>query len=189
MWYYKFEHDGRIIEFKNNSWDGIEHIVVDGIPVSSKFSVMGATHEFTLDGNNCVFIVKVNPISFFDVYLYYYVNRRPIFERVLVRPQASQNSGIDLRGNLYRGKKHLQKWDVDEAITEFLAALDHDPRDYEAMFYLACCYSLTEDVKEGIKYVDAIYHQAPKMRERLYTEEHLAYLRMQPEFEPYLSQT
>lgn len=187
MWYYDFDYKGHKIEFKNNSWDGIEHILVDGMPVSSKFSVMGSNHTFELEGDRCDVLIRMNSLSFMTVQLSFYVNRRPIFEKAEIRPGSKDYDGSNVISfHRYRGRKLMQVYDIEEAIEEFKEALRDNPSDVKSHYLLACCFSLMENVEEGFKHLDFYITKKPKEIHKVMEEDHLAFLRMQPEFDKYV---
>lgn len=183
MWYHRYVHEDLVIEFKNNAWDGVEHIIIDGIPYSSKTSLMGTTHEFTIDGKLYTYIVRVSPWSLMEVTLTLYIDKVLIFKDTITYDYSFHKGSFSFSSHTYKGKKKMQLYDIEEAIACFHEALEIKPNDWDAHFYLACCYSLLEDVEHGLKHLQAYIRNNPKKIDRVRQEEHLAFLRMQDGYE------
>lgn len=184
MWYHKFKYKGNLIEFKNGTWDGVETIIVNGVTVSSKYSILGTSHKFKVGNEKCTLIVKLNLMSMMEVYLSFYAGKELIFKDFLVKPTFTI-PGFSLKLYSYKqqGEKHLKLYDIDEAILDFQAALNEHPDDADSHFYLACCYSLKEMVDEGIYHLKRFSELEQNSLERIEEEDRLAFLRVQPAFE------
>lgn len=83
------------------------------------------------------------------------------------------------------GLKKYKEFDLKGAIEDFNQGLKINPQDIALHFNLACAYSLTE------KKEDAFYHLSKAVSlgyndfEKIQNHDDLAYLRIQPEFEPF----
>lgn len=184
MWYHQFKYKNNLIEFKNGTWDGVEHIIVNGDTVSSKYSVMGTSHQFRVGPEICTMIVKVNPLNMVDVYLSFFAGNRMIFRNVLVKKTLEKSVfSLSFYGHRRRGEKHLKLYDISEAIEEFKQAIEAFPKDAESHYYLACCYSLEEDVNKGIHHLKEYLSLKKDGMERILAEDRLAFLRVQEQFD------
>lgn len=83
------------------------------------------------------------------------------------------------------GLRFLDNYDLKEAIEELNKAKKIDPRDAEIYFRLAGAYSLTENTRQSLINLDkALKLGHPK--EAIHSEDHLAFIRIQPAFQRFL---
>jgi TM2 domain-containing membrane protein YozV len=87
--------------------------------------------------------------------------------------------------HLNRGKEKFKDYEYEEAILEFNKALKQDPRNIAAHFNLACAHSLMEHKDKGFYHLDRAVALGFDDTEVIKTRDHLAYLRIQPEFLPF----
>lgn len=83
------------------------------------------------------------------------------------------------------GIKKYKEYDVSGAIEDFGKALEIQPNDISTHFNLACAYSLTEKKDKSFHHLGKAVALGFKDFEKIKTHEHLAFLRIQPEFEEF----
>ncbi len=83
------------------------------------------------------------------------------------------------------GIKKYKEYDVSGAIEDFTKALEIQPNDISTHFNLACAYSLTEKKEKSFHHLEKAVALGFKDYEKIKTHEHLAFLRIQPEFEEF----
>ena len=88
------------------------------------------------------------------------------------------------RSNPYRkaGIEKFKDYDYEEAIKDFNKALEIDPKDIATHFNLACAHSLMENKDKAFYHLDRAVALGFNDWEMIKTRDHLAYLRVQPEF-------
>jgi tetratricopeptide (TPR) repeat protein len=91
------------------------------------------------------------------------------------------------RHNPYKasGIEKYKEYDYDGAIDDFVKALEIDDRDIATHFNVACAYSLNEEVQQAFYHLDRAvalgFNDFGKIKEH----DAFAFLRIQPEFEPF----
>ncbi len=79
----------------------------------------------------------------------------------------------------------LNRFDLKDAHLMLTKAIALDPKDGHSHFMLACVYSLQENTVLGLEHLaQALFHDL-KGKARVLTDDRLAYLRIQPEFEDF----
>jgi len=85
-------------------------------------------------------------------------------------------------------KSALEKYnnyDFKGAIAEYRKALDISPDDPDVHFQIAMAYSLTEQKELAFRHLDTAVQYGLKDRKKIDTNEDLAFLRVQPEYEAF----
>jgi len=84
----------------------------------------------------------------------------------------------------YRSTAHqyLQEYDLAKAKAQYQWVTGVAPEDAESYFYLACIASLEEDVVQAIQHLETALNLSLNGQNRILSIDHLAYLRIQPEF-------
>lgn len=77
----------------------------------------------------------------------------------------------------------FNKYDFKGAISDYTKALDISPDDPELHFQIARAYSLTENKEMAFRHLDTAVQYGLKESERISTDEDLAFIRVQNEFE------
>lgn len=113
-----------------------------------------------------------------------YANRRddryqdkPARSRVPNRAAAPDTAPL-----LKEGKEKFKDYDYQGAIEAFEKALTLDPQHVASHFNLACAYSLMENKDKSFYHLDRAVALGFDDTEAIKTRDHLAYLRIQPEF-------
>lgn len=83
------------------------------------------------------------------------------------------------------GIKKYKDYDVNGAIEDFTKALEIQPNDISTHFNLACAYSITEQKEKSFYHLDKSVALGFRDLEKIKTHEHLAFIRVQPEFEAF----
>lgn len=86
---------------------------------------------------------------------------------------------------LKKGIEQFKEYDFDEALKFFEKALAQDPKNAAVHFNLACTHSLLEHKDKGFYHLDRAVDLGLNDFEILKTRDHLAYLRIQPEWEQF----
>lgn len=84
----------------------------------------------------------------------------------------------------YRSTAHryLQEYDLAKAKAQYSWVTEVEPGDAESHFYLACIASLEENVSLALHHLEIALELVLNGRDRILSIDHLAYLRIQPEF-------
>jgi len=82
-----------------------------------------------------------------------------------------------------RGKYAIQDFDLEEAERFLVPALRLGPADPDIHFLLAALYSLTERKQQGLEHLEQAVRLDERCKIRSRTDDNLAFLRIQPEFE------
>ena len=80
------------------------------------------------------------------------------------------------------GKEKFKDYDYEGAIEDFNKALEVDPQNIAAHFNLACAHSLMEHKDKAFYHLDRAVALGFDDFNTIKTRDHLAYLRIQPEF-------
>ncbi len=84
-----------------------------------------------------------------------------------------------------KGKLALNQYDLDDALIEFQKVISLDEEDSQTYFFMACICSLQEEKAKGMDFLQKALDLDLKGKERVLSDDHLAYLRIQPEFEDF----
>ena len=157
-----------------------------GFPISGVLGVIEAIRIFNM--SNEEFDKKYNKS----------IVQRPSSGRKRRRPQEHKN----VRKVLPKRKKRLfprrnpfkksalekyNNYDFKGAISEYKKALDISPDDPEIHFQIAKAYSLTENKELAFRHLDTAVQYGLKDPARIDKNEDLAYIRVQPEYEGFKS--
>ena len=178
MYYKKLKVGETTIEFHNN-WLGMETVIVGGQVVSSKGSLMGTHHHFTVieDGHNARYVLttKTNGIQIFiDLRRNGELIKSDVLISIASKPQ-----------NKYKKKALMQlnEYELDEALENFQTALDFDSDDAEIYFHMACAYSVLEDTSNAYNCIKKAVAKGLPNSEMILNHPMLAFLRMDDGFE------
>jgi len=107
----------------------------------------------------------------------------PIPKSISKRTKTTHNRSSNVHKR--KGLQHLANYDMKEAIEELKKARELNPKDAETYFKLAGAHSLMEETSESLKNLEiAIKLGYPK--EGIYSEDHLAYIRIHPAFDRFI---
>ena len=184
MLYKKLKTANSIIEYHMN-WLGVETIIIGGQIISKKASLTGATHYFTIfeNGHAVPHILTTNIGSKGRIL----IDLRREGELIEKDVHIKFGSKKDKEVNLFKvkGIKFVNEYEIDQALVELKKALDFDRKDPEVYFFLACCYSIKEQVEEGYDSLrNAVKYHLNDI-EMILNHEMLAYLRIQDSFEEF----
>ena len=181
MHYYKYTDENIRVEFLN-SFSGKETIRVNGQVVSEKSSVMGTNHHFTTfeNGEEARYTLRTKLGGSTMVMIDLLRNREYLLRDQVVQYGASKDGNSKL---MKVGQKLLRSYDLQGALDVFDEALDADPEQPLFYLYRACALSLMERKKEAFESLNAAIDHGLVDREQIITEDALAYLRIQEEFE------
>lgn len=79
----------------------------------------------------------------------------------------------------------FENYDFKGAISDYRKALDISPDDPELHFQIAKAYSLTEDKELAFRHLDTAVRYGLKKPEKIDTDEDLAFIRIQPQYEAF----
>ena len=188
----KITIDNNLIEI-NNSWIGVQTVLVNGKVVSKKFSFLGTNHYFTIveDGHEVEYILttkvssKTQRLKSNQFLIDLRCEGRIIKENVLIEFGTEQKK----ENNKYKviGIKFLREYEIKSAIKALKRGLAFDNNDPEIYFYLACCYSIEEKTKDGFECLKKAVENNLTDTEMILNHEMLAYIRVQDGFEAFLN--
>lgn len=165
----------------------METVIVNGKVVSKKSSFLGTSHYFivTDKGRDIAFILttKLGPAG--QVYFDLKKDGELIEENVLVN--FGTKGKHEENAFKTKGIKLLHEYEIKLAIEALTKGLAFDKEDPEIYFYLACCYSIEENVEEGFECIKKAVAYNLNDKEMILNHEMLAYLRLQDGFEDFLN--
>ncbi len=188
MHYKKLQAGNLIIEFHNN-WLGEESVLVNGQLVSKKSSIMGTDHHFTMleNGSMARYVLSSKVDQAMNVYLDLRKNHVLIQENIPIlvwgKEYEQQKKTSPYKNE---GLKKLNDYKIEEAIEDFLKALDKTSDDPEIYFHLACAYSILENPEKGFESLQKAIQYGLKNKESVLTHEMLAFLRIHERFEDFM---
>lgn len=100
-------------------------------------------------------------------------------------PSRNRAAPSNVAALLKAGKEKFKDYDYQGAIDDFEKAIAEDPQHLAAHFNLACAYSLMENKDKSFYHLDRAVALGFDDVEAIKTRDHLAYLRIQPEFLPF----
>jgi tetratricopeptide (TPR) repeat protein len=185
MQYRKIICGETVIEFHNN-WLGEETVIANGQLVSKKSSVYGTNHPFNVleQGNQVRYVLRTRVNDNLAVVLDIKRNGTYIHEDLPVK--FAFGTGIPQNKAKKNGLRKLNEYDLDEALDEFVVALETDPQDPEIYFHMACAYSIQEKTEEGFESLRKAVKNKLADTEMILNHDMLAFLRMHPAFEDFL---
>jgi TM2 domain-containing membrane protein YozV len=101
--------------------------------------------------------------------------------------ERTWNVQTDLKGFKKEGIAKYKDYDFKGAASCFEKALEQQKDDAPTYFNLACCYSMLEDKALGFKYLATSVALGMKNFEKILSHDGLAYLRIQPEWDNFVS--
>lgn len=184
MYYYEHTVGNTRIEFFN-SFSGKETVRVNGQVVSSKSSILGTDHRFeVVENGNIVrycLLTKMGGITMVMIDLVrnheYVLRNHPI--------PYGNGSAVQESAYLKAGIKALRAYDLPEAEQQLTTGLRSDPKNPQLYFYLACVYSLQEKKKPAFDNLVKALDNGLVDRQQIATEDGLAYIRIEEEFEAF----
>ena len=186
MHYKKIESGDIIIEFHNN-WLGEETVIVNGQRVSKKSSIWGTHHHFTAieKGHQVRYVLTTKVDMNMQVFLDLKRNGEVVQQDIKVgyggRPRQPQNIAKK------KGMAELKEYDLVEAIKYLTEALAVDSKDPEIHFYLACAYSVQENLPLAYEHIKKAVANKLQDTEVILNHDMLAYLRLHDGFERFLN--
>lgn len=167
-----------LIEFFNDVW-GREIISVNGQEVSRKFSFFGAHHFFSIleGGENVRYLliskIVENGTIAVDIFR----------EGILIALNLPLSYNL-LKENTYKkqGLALLREYKLSEALDQLQKAESSDGYDAEIPLYMACIYSIKEDIENGYKCLKRACEKGLPDHSIIDKLDFLAYLRLQPSF-------
>ena len=153
MLYKKINTEFSIIEFHTN-WLGVESIVVNGQIVSKKRASLGTSHYFTVfEQGHVVPYILTTKWDLSGSYGKYKLDLRRDGEIIKQNIHVKYNTKSKKDENEFKtiGLKHLNEYEIPEAIIALEKALNFSSKDPEIYFHLACCYSIKEKTEEGFE--------------------------------------
>lgn len=181
MQYLKTKVGKHLIEFYNDVW-GREIVTINGQEVSKKFSILGAHHFFSVqeDGEEVHFLLisKVTNEGSIAIDIFK--------EGIPITLNLPLSYGFQHK-NVYKkeGLSLLKEYRLDEALEQLEKAENSDGYDAKIPLYMACIYSIKEDIENGYEcLIRARKKGLPDLSviDRL---DFLAYLRLQPTFDAF----
>jgi tetratricopeptide (TPR) repeat protein len=185
MQYRKIISGETVIEFHNN-WLGEETVIANGQLVSKKSSVWGTSHPFNVmeQGNQVRYVLRTRVNDNLAVVLDLKRNGVYIYEDLPVK--LSFGTTKPQNRSKKNGLLKLKEYDLDDALEEFMIALETEPQDPEIYFHMACAYSIQEKTEEGFESLRKAVKYKLANTEMILNHDMLAFLRMHPAFEDFL---
>lgn len=151
-------------------------------PVSTILGVIEAVRIFNM--SNAEFDEKYNRGKYVKD-----KRRKPASHRNVreVKERPKRRKSFFPKKNPFK-KSALEKYenyDFKGAISDYRKALDISPDDPELHFQIAKAYSLTEDKELAFRHLDTAVRYGLKKPEKIDTDEDLAYIRIQPQYEAF----
>ena len=87
-----------------------------------------------------------------------------------------------------QAEKLLSRYDIQDAFLQLQKAKALAPEDGQTYYLLACIYSLEEEKEKGFEHLTTAIKHDMSGKSRIMTDDRLAYLRIQPEFEAFKAQ-
>ncbi|MEZ4988036.1 MAG: NINE protein [Saprospiraceae bacterium] len=115
------------------------------------------------------------------------LSRSPRQQEPVLRRQPPVRTNSNSNSNRYAallksGKEKFKDYDYTGAIADFDEVLKQDPRNIAAHFNLACAHSLMENKDRSFYHLDRAVALGFDDFETIKTRDHLAFIRIQPEF-------
>lgn len=101
--------------------------------------------------------------------------------------ESTWNVNTDARGFKKEGIAKYKSYDFKGAAEYFEKALAFEKNDAPTYFNIACCYSMLEDKKLAFSYLAKAVGSGMKNFEKILSHDGLAYLRIQPEWDNFVS--
>jgi hypothetical protein len=186
MQYLKLSSGKTIIELHNN-WLGEETVIVNGQIVSKISSVWGANHYFNImeDGHTARYVLTTKVNAHMQVLIDLTRNGQMVHSNLAVPYGSAPQQPESKFKN--QGLKYLKEYELDEAVEEFMKALEYNPQDPESYFHLACAYSVMEQTDKGYESLKLSVEYGLKDTELILNHDMLAFLRMHPTFEVFVA--
>lgn len=101
--------------------------------------------------------------------------------------EQTWNVKTDLNSYKKEGISNYKAYNFTEAIKSFEKAIEKEPNDAPTLFNLACCYSMVESKELAFKYLGLAVSHGLKDFQKILNHDGLAYLRIQPEWDNFVS--
>ena len=165
---------------------GIAHLV---------FAVLGI---LSLDGGGSPFLPILAIIAVIDAVLFFTMSdeafdrkynieerdRAPAHARESVYERSQESSPNPFKKS---GVRKFRAGNYDEALADFLRALEHNPEDMAVHFNLACCYSLRHDVQKSLYHLGKAVEYGFWDFEKIHEHEALEYVRSTDAFDSFVA--
>jgi hypothetical protein len=183
MHYLKVKTGDIIIELHNSNF-GKETVVVDGVVVSEKSSLIGTNHFFSInkEGVEYRYMLTTRIAGMFTVVADILKDGEFIITGAPLRWSKTSTESNKFKKE---GIRKLDEFELEDAIVSFNKALDIEPENAEVHFYLACIHSLMEKKELGFFHLEKSIEYHLVNRTEILKNDYLAYLRIQPEFEEF----
>ena len=149
----------------------------------------GTDHHFTMleNGSMARYVLSSKVDQAMNVYLDLRKNHVLIQENIPIlvwgKEYEQQKKTSPYKNE---GLKKLNDYKIEEAIEDFLKALDKTNDDPEIYFHLACAYSILENPEKGFESLQKAIQYGLKNKESVLTHEMLAFLRIHERFEDFM---
>jgi len=184
MYYTKVKHGETIIEFHNDIL-GVEFVIHQGRVLSKKGSIFGTSHFFLIEeeGHEIRYQLDTRLTNQMGIVLDLYRQGKLVVKDHPIPMQAKHAYGLaEKRAAL----KLLNEFDLEEAIKACQHALKKNVDDGEIYFYLACCYSLLEDLDNAYENLATAIDYGIGDNSQIFDNDKLAYVRIQDRFEEFI---
>ena len=178
-----------------SSMNGKEKVYLNDKLVSEarNISKLITLHEFTHNGRHYnieIFARNLGTASFeCNIFrngklLESYVNKLNADGMFRIEKEPEKQGILERNLNRFRQKavKMLKEFDLDDAYAELKKVLNIAPEDAESFYHLAGIYSLREDKEKALEYLEKAVTLGLKGKDRILSEDNLAFIRIQPEF-------
>ncbi len=112
---------------------------------------------------------------------------REIQEMENKRKKYNYDKGVSANPFIKSGDRKYKEYDLEGAEKDFTQALEINPDNVKVNFKLAAVHSLLENKDKSFYYLEESVRLGFKDFEKIKTYDDLAYLRIQPEFESFVS--
>jgi len=119
-------------------------------------------------------------------------NRKSAKENEVIRERNRHNNRkitAKQRNNPFRksADKKFEEYDLEGALQDYAKATEITPADMDMHFNLACIHSLKESTEQSLFHLEEAINMGFKDLEKIRTVDELAYLRIQPAYETFVS--
>lgn len=186
MYYTKVKAGDTILEFHNDMW-GVEYVIHKGRILSKKGSILGTSHFFLIeeDGHEIRYQLNTKINAHMGIELDLYRQGKLVVKNHPIPMQAKHAYGL---AEKRKALKLLNEFDLEQAIKACHTALEKNPEDGELYFYLACAYSLLEDLDHAYDNLTQAIKYGIGDNSQIFDNDKLAYVRIQDRFEVFIAE-